>query len=135
MQYDLDMVRDLCDELGLQRTSVSGDPVQIQVAEGAELVLQNLPDDDSLIGFSDTGWHSHGDLMFADARGYYVELTYLDVLTGLADGSVLICELWRPDGLEDRWLTHKDFANDFQYMQAGDEIRVRPASVAKSAKT
>ena len=83
-------------------------------------------EEDSLMGFQDLDWHCHGDLMCSDRHGFYVELGYLDVLTGLADGSVVICELWQQGVLHERSLVHRDFADELRFLQAGEEIRVRP---------
>lgn len=132
MQYDLEMIVELCDELGLRRSAPAPHEVLVELAEGVELVFQNFPnEDDCLMGFEGTEWHAHGDVIFSDRHGYYVETTYLDVLTGLADGTALLCELWRPEGLADRWIVHKDYVDEFRYMQDGDEIRVRPLGAKK----
>ena len=129
LQYDLEIIADLCDELGISHRRTSPNEVLVGLEAGVELVFLNFPDeDDCLIGFNGTEWHTHGDVSFADQNGNYTELIYLDVLTGLSDGSVLICELWRPEGLADRWISHKDFVDEFRFMQQGDEVRVRPVS-------
>jgi hypothetical protein len=127
MQYDLEMIVDLCDELRFPHRMPTSHEVLIELEASIELVFLNFPEeDDCLMGFSGTEWHTHGDVEFSDQHGNYIELTYLDVLTGLADGAVLLCELWRTDGLSDRWVTHKDFVDEFRFLQMGDEIRVRP---------
>jgi len=134
MQYDLEMIADLCDELFFPHRMSTPNEVLVELETGVELVFLNWPDeDDCLMGISGTDWHTHGSLTCADRHGHYVELTYLDVLTGLADGTVLLCELWRSDGLADRWIGHKDFLDDFRYMEKGEEIRVRPVGSRESS--
>ena len=127
MQYDLEMVVDLCDELGMSHRKTARNEVIVELEANIEFVFLNFLDtDDCLMGFVGAEWHTHGDVEFSDRHGYCIELTYLDVLTGLADGTVLMCELWRPGRLADRWISHKDFVDEFRFMQEGDEVRVRP---------
>ena len=79
---------------------------------------------DCLIGFKDTGWHFHDDLGFIDKHGHVTELNYLDILTGLREGRVLVCERWESGSLTDRWLVHSEFNNELRYMQEGQELRI-----------
>jgi len=83
-------------------------------------------EDDCLMEFEGTPWHCHDDLVFSDPHGYYIEMNYFDVLTGLAEGTVLVCELWTNGTLSDRWLVHRDYVDEFRHLQIGDEIRIRP---------
>ncbi len=46
------------------------------------------------------------------------------LVTGLANGTVLVCELWSAGLLADRWLVHRDFVDEFRHMQNRDEIRI-----------
>ncbi len=59
-------------------------------------------------------------------------MEYLDVVSGLADKTVLICELWAHGKMTDRWLVHRDYIDEFRHLQDGDEIRIRPAAIAVS---
>lgn len=98
-------------------------------------------DEHSLIGFDDeadlphprtafrAGWHCHGDFGAADPRGRYVALDYLTVVSGLADGTVLVCERWRGAQLRRRSLIHRDYSDEFDYLEIGDEVRVRRATL------
>jgi hypothetical protein len=63
--------------------------------------------------------------MFADARGNYVELNYLDIVAGLKNGQILVCEQWQRGALIDRWLVRRDYKDEFKYMEEGEELRVR----------
>ena len=68
---------------------------------------------------------SIGELEYVDRRGRVADLGYLDVLTGLVDGSVLVCERVLAGRITDRWLVHRDGVDEFAGLHAGEEIRVR----------
>jgi hypothetical protein len=126
VRYDLKLIHELCQELGFN-SHQSGERLELELSEGI-LCFQNAErDEDCLIGFESTPWHYHDDLMVADGRGFYLELSYLDIVTGLKDGSVLICELWREGQLCDRWLIHRDYNDEFKYMENTEEIRIHRA--------
>jgi hypothetical protein len=126
MRIDLGMVAQLGAEMGFAVRDIPPDEVDLLLEPGVVLVFENLPGpSDGLVGFEGFGWHFHGDLQCSDKQGRFVELTYLDIITGLADGTVLVCERvvdGRPRG---RWLVHRDFLDEFRHMDAGEEIRVR----------
>jgi len=84
-------------------------------------------DDDALIDFGDdTSWHTHGhEFEFADPRGHYISKDYLDLVAGIASGEILIAELWNKGNLKERWPIHKDYNDEFDYLEKDDEIRVR----------
>ena len=129
MHYDLTSIADLCAELGLSHTSIAGKSVAVALEPGATLRFENYQSeedgsDESVVGFEGTPSHSHGDMSFY-ARGQQVELNSLDLLSGAIDGTILICERWKDEKLADRWLVHKDFVNEFDYIESGEEIRVR----------
>jgi len=126
MRYDLKLIHELCRELGLRSNFRSDDLLAIELAEDCLLVFQNAErDEDCLVAFDGTPWHTHDVFMFADGRGYYTEMDYLDVVSGLKDGRILICELWMDGRLIDRWLIHRDFNDEFKYMDEKEEVRVR----------
>ncbi|HEX5053929.1 MAG TPA: hypothetical protein VFZ65_19275 [Planctomycetota bacterium] len=130
MRIDLGMVAELGAEMGFAVRDVPPDEIDLVLEPDVVLVFQNLPGpSDSLVGFEGCGWHFHGDLQCSDKRGNFVELSYLDIITGLADGTVLMCECV-VDGLpRDRWLVHRDYVDEFRHMEAGEEIRVRRINV------
>jgi hypothetical protein len=129
MRYDLELVFQLCQEIGLRATS-SADEVAIELAAGVRLLFRNAERDvDCLVGFEGTNWHCHGGFTFIGGHGYYIEMDYLNVVTGLADGTVLVCERTKLNEVTDRWLIHKDFNSEFQYMNLGEHITVwRPTA-------
>jgi hypothetical protein len=127
MRFDLAMVCELCDEVGLHCVRRSSDEVAVHLESGVTLLFQNAPnEDDCLVGFEGAQWHTHDGLRCSDRHGFYIELSYLDLVSGLADGTVLVCELRVRGALADRWLVHADFVDEFRHLQDGDEIRIRP---------
>jgi hypothetical protein len=123
MAYDLQAVQASCARLRLS-SRLSENQVEVDCGPGAVLCIVNSPDDsDSLIGFQGTPWHTHGDLMFNDAAGLYVEMKLDELLAGLANGQVLICELWRDGTLHDRYLAHARLNDELLYVQPGEELR------------
>jgi hypothetical protein len=146
MRIDLAMVAELGGEVGLSCVRRSADEVAVHLEEGITLLFQNVAtectgedgttttnEDDNLIGFEGAQWHTHDGLMFSDRHGFYVELSYLDLVSGLADGTVLVCEQWLHGELADRWLVHRDFVDEFRYLQNGEEIRIRSVSRQRNA--
>jgi hypothetical protein len=126
MRYDFDMIGDLCSELGLRTVARSTDEVAIELEEGVVLLFINAErEEDSLVGFEGGEWHYHDDFMCSDRHGFHIELGYLDVLTGLADGEVLLCEQWVGGELRERSLVHRDYVDEFLDMQEDEEIRIR----------
>ena len=97
--------------------------------QGAILCFQNAQrEEDCLIGFLDTAWHTHGDLMFLDACGNCVELDYFALLSGLKDGRVLVCEREVEGRTDDRWLIHSDYNDAFKYLDEGERIIIPRAA-------
>jgi hypothetical protein len=126
MRYDLKLIHELCQELGLRSSFRSDDMLAIELGEDCVLVFQNAKrDEDCLVAFDGTPWHTHDVFVFVDGRGYYTEMDYLDVVSGLKDGRILVCERWLGGRLVDRELIHRDFNDEFKYMDEKEEVRVR----------
>jgi hypothetical protein len=82
------------------------------------------------------GWHTHDDhFTFMDTHGYRIRLDYLDLLTGLAEGRVLVCERQVEDQTVDRWLVHNEYNNEFDCLQADERIIVRRATTQAAEAT
>jgi hypothetical protein len=130
MRFDLNLIFELCCEIGLKAQTIEGKRVEIDLGEGAVLSFKNAEGekDDCIVGFLNTPWHQHTNFEFVDPRGIYVELDYLGVITGLADGEVLICERHVKSHLVDRWLIHRDYNDFFDYMEQDETIVVRRAT-------
>lgn len=126
MNYDLKLISEMCAELGFENVNETDNSVEISLFDEGILVFQNLQDEnDSLIGFLNTPWHNHGNIMFSGKDGNYTEMDYLDILEGLKKGTVLICEILLENELKDRYLVHRDYFDELMFIQAGEEIRLR----------
>lgn len=102
MRYDLKLLHELCQESGLSSRISSDLRVEVDLGENCTLFFENFDgEDDCMVGFDGAVSHGHGDFIFA-GRGCTAELNYLDVITGLKDGTVLICERWLENKLHDR---------------------------------
>jgi hypothetical protein len=135
MRYDLKLTHELCQELGLRSHFRQDDLLAIELGEDCVLVFQNAErEEDCLVGFDGTPWHTHDVFMFADCRGHYTEMNYLDVVSGLKNGVILICEHWLDERLLDRCLIHGAFNDAFTNMNAGEEIRVRRSLITCLSK-
>src|SRR6478609_7142146 len=135
MRFDLKLIHELCQEIGLRSSIQSDVLLDIELSEDCVLFFQNAEvEADCLVSLRGApcgaSWHTHGDFIFADCRGYYTELSYLDVVAGLKDGVILVCERWRDGQLVDRWLIHRDFNSEFRYLDETEAIRVRRAVVS-----
>ena len=121
----------LCDETGLRNLS-HPDELAIELAQGVLLIFRNSEQNDCLVGFPETPWHAHGNLIFVDGRGNCVEMDCLDLIAGLADGRILVCERSKRGAvaIADRWLIHKDFNGNLPILEPGESITVwRPKLV------
>ncbi len=130
MAYDFDLVRTLSGRFEAKLSTQGTDTLEIDFGQEVILCFVNAPkDQDSLIGFKGTPWHAHDSIGFSGPDGNWIELDYGDVLIGLADGSVLVCERWAGGHIHDRWLIHSKYFDELGHMHAGDEIRVKRVAV------
>jgi len=129
MRYDLDQIERLFREAGWT-AYITDQRVKIDLGQGAILCFQNAErEDDCLIGFLDTPWHTHDDLMFADGHGNCIELSNLDLAAALKEGRVLICEQEMQGWIVDRWLIHSECNDEFKYLLEGERIIARRAMI------
>ena len=132
MRYDLTLIHELCGEIGLPSTLRSPEELAIELAGGVVLCFQNSDkEEDCLVGFEGTPWHTHDDFQFADHHGYHISMNYFDVVAAIPEGKILVGELWNCDRLVDRWLIHRDYVDEFRHMEEGDEVRIRRVSLSK----
>lgn len=137
LPYDLELLHEQCNEVGLSSKLSAPDTLTIRLTDDVTLRFTNnvtthfsngpSVNDDTIIDLGDdTPWHTHGhEFQFNDPRGYYVSMDYLDLVAGIASGEILIAELWNKGDLKERWLIHKDYNDEFDYLEADSEIRVR----------
>jgi hypothetical protein len=125
MRYDLPLIQGFCRAAGWRSTGVSDASLEIDLGGDAVLCFQKVEsEDDCAFGFKGTAWHTHGDLMFADRCGNYIEMNYLEVLSALKEGKVLVAERWQNGRLTERWLVHCEYNDELNYMQLGEETRI-----------
>ena len=135
VRYDLTLITQLCREIGFPARGEVGQTVEVNLGQDEILCFQNAErEEDCLIGFLGMPSHTHDDLMFAGGHGNHVELDYLNILTGLKDGRVLICEHEVKGRTVDRWLVHSEYNDEFKYLQEGERIIVRRAIISVTGK-
>lgn len=126
MPYDLELVYEQCNEAGLKSEFVESDQLVIKLAADVDLYFINSRNEQDCLITLGEGWHTHNhDFYFCGPHGDNVSIHYLDVIVGIAEGEILIRELWNCEKLKDRWLFHRDYNREFDYLAEGDEIRVR----------
>jgi len=126
MYYDLEIIEEYSGELGFSFSRPTPDSLKVEMLEGIFLEFQNLRDEeDTAAGFSGTPSHWHGKLTVNTSDSTYIELDELDVLRGLRCGDLLIVERYLNGSLSDRWVAHKKESLDVQYIEPGEEMRIR----------
>lgn len=125
MLFDMNAIHELCKELGFHIQNRGDDKVAVELAASVSLLFVNYPSkNDCFVGFEGASWHAHDNLYFSSPHGHYIELGYLEILRGLKDGVVLIGEIRKKEKLVDRWLIHREFNDEFKFMEIGEEVRV-----------
>jgi hypothetical protein len=95
------------------------------IRDAYRLAFCNLPaEDDTLVGFDGTPWHSHGIVSFLAGSPEYVECDELDILIGLGSGDLLVVSQFLDGNLKDRWIEHKNEPLDIKYLQPNEELCV-----------
>lgn len=134
MQYDLAMIAELCDELGIRVAGREENEIELDLGHEAILHFENWPDeDDCLMGFLGASWHTHGEMMWSGREGVHADLDELGIVAGLADGTVQVCELWSRSVLVDRLLVHRDLLTVCDGLGVEDEVRIRRARTTGDA--
>ncbi|HEX8534980.1 MAG TPA: hypothetical protein VF662_12500 [Allosphingosinicella sp.] len=135
MRYDLILLDEFCRELGLSSRLRNNSSLEVSLGDEAVLCFVNAErDEDCLMGFADTPWHTHGDLIFSDHHGYFVELDPLNVLAGLQSGDVLICDQEVSGSLVNRWLVHKIFNDEFKHLMPNERLVFRRAVESRKVR-
>jgi len=57
------------------------------------------------------------------------------LVVALTDGRILICEQRVNGQTMDRWLIHNKYNDEFKYLEAGEEIIVRRATIRAPKET
>ena len=123
MKNQIASVRDAVKEAGLIASAGANGAVKVEVVPEVFLVFQ--PDAEGLIvGFEGMPSHTHGAIDFTDPAGRFLELQPSEIPKALLAGAVLICERWVQGLVTDRWLVHRDFNDEFKYMDHNEELRI-----------
>jgi hypothetical protein len=123
MEYRLDELAKLARECGLESQRVDAARLDVTIQDGCVLTFCNLLDD-TLVGFENTPWHSHGIVEFCAGDATYVECDELAILIGIGSGELVVVSQFRNGQISDRWLAHRKEPLDLKYMKPGEEIRV-----------
>jgi len=125
MAYRLDELARLASESGLVSERVDANRLDVVLFEGCRLAFCNLvAEDDTLVGFEGTPWHSHGVLTFMVGSGHYIECDELEILIGLCSGELLVVGQFVDGVLRDRWICHRKEPLIIEYLSAAEELRV-----------
>jgi hypothetical protein len=125
MEYRLDKIAELCSEHGIEMDMPEITRIDVSIHKDCVLSFLNLIDEnDTLIGFKGTPWHSHGKVQFMTGSNTFIECDELDIIIGLVSGELLIVSRYLNSTLKDRWIIHKDEPLDLKYIRAGEELKI-----------
>lgn len=125
MTYDLDGIENECASLGIRCRRIDSDQVDVLLASDCVLQFSNQPSEgDTMVGFSDTPWHSHDKLMVMTGGSTYIECSELDIVRLIALGDLVIVSQIMNGQLADRWLAHRAELLDLQHIEEGEELRI-----------
>lgn len=100
------------------------DQILVEVMPSVRLCFVNLYEQqDNLIGFKDTSWHTHGFVEVMTSRSTSLTYGAVSVLKALKSGELLIAARYLGDALDDRWIVHKSYIDDGEWLEAGFELR------------
>ena len=125
MQYDLDILFELSKEMGLNVSSFTEDQLVLELDSENKLCFYNFAEDDCLIGFLGVPNHFHGDASFMGTNGYYIDVPYIDIISGIANGEILVCERWLGSEVQDRGLIHAEYCGGFSYMDPNETFVIK----------
>jgi hypothetical protein len=135
MEYRLEELAELSGDFGFVARRVDSTRLDVVLAKDCILAFCNLvTENDTLVGFDGTPWHSHGTVQFMTGDSTYVEYDELQLLYALALGDLLVFSHFSDGKLHDRWLAHKDEGVDVRHLKPGDELHVTaPMGVPKQS--
>lgn len=125
---DLDTILEQALAWGYDATKPQEDTVEVRLGAGERLQFVALPDDDFLIGFADTAWHTHLPAYLEGCDGSTAGYDCYELLAAAAVGDLIVIDLFEAGALSDRWLQHRSGSLTSDYPQAGEELRVRTAT-------
>lgn len=123
--YRLDELEKIALELGVETQRVDENRLDVRLNQDAVLTFCNSVDqEDSLVGFDGTPWHSHGSVLFMTGVNTYITCDEFDILIGLGSGELVIVSRYLQGETVDRWLAHKKEPLDLRYIEPGEELRI-----------
>ena len=126
MSYDLEVIEAECAVHNLVCTRVSEHEVEITLWPDCILFFANLvEEDDTMVGFKNTPWHSHDELTVMTGDNTSAELDPVEIVRLLTTGVLLIVSQWIDGKLHDRWLMHRGERLDLKYLEPHEEFRVK----------
>ena len=125
MEYCLDKIAELCSEYGFKTNIPDKNRIDVSVCKDCVLSFLNLVNEnDTLVGFDGTPWHSHDIVQFMTGSNTYIECDELEIIIGLISGELLIVSQYLNSALTDRWIMHKDEPLELKYIAAGEELKI-----------
>lgn len=125
MLLDLDDLERLANSLGFKASRQSADLLELKLSEGTTLIFENLTeDDDNVIGFARTPWHTH-DSLCLEHEGKYYEFSPREVLSGLKSGELIVTARYLAGEPQDMWIDHVREIGQFEFYEPGEEFRVK----------
>ena len=125
MKYLLKKIAEICSENGLKTDMPDKNRIDVSIHNNCVLSFLNLVDEnDTLVGFDGTPWHSHGKVQFMTGSNTYIECDELDIIIGLVSGELLIVSRYLNSALTDRWIMHRQEPLDLKYIEAGEELKI-----------
>ncbi len=125
MEYRLNKIAELCSEHGVQTDVSDKNRIDVKISDDCVLSFLNLVnEEDTLVGFDGTPWHSHGIVQFNTGSNTYIECDELDIIVGLVSGELLIVSQYVKSQLTDRWIMHRTEPLDLKYIEPGEELKV-----------
>ena len=111
--------------VGLMVMAFAGSALAVvRVGNAGPNRLVGTAENDTLIGFDGTPWHSHGIVQFLAGDSTYIECDELEILVGLDTGELVIVSEYTAGQLSNRWLAHVREPLEFDEIKPGEELRV-----------
>lgn len=133
MKYDFDFLEDYSKDYNVTIKREGNIFFEISLDQDVTIRFQNAENEkDSLIAFVNSEWHCHNDIIFSGKNGYYTSLNYIDFISEIIDGNILICSSYAARELKDVYPVHKDYFDEFDYMEFGEELRIKKLKIEKS---
>lgn len=96
MKLELEIIAEFAKELGFVCKFDNPNQINIEFSPGIIFVFENIEnEDDNVFGFQGTPWHSHDKLILTTENNSYIELKDIEIIEGIQDGTILLCEQYQ----------------------------------------